>query len=70
MWRNGVKYILAFCAGSQSLSQLESNYRVFAMQLLPKLITELALLCSDPCALSYWHRNNKYVFFLSVPDVQ
>lgn len=40
MWCNGVKYILAFCAGSQSLSQLESNYRVFAMQLLLKLITE------------------------------
>lgn len=35
-----VKYILAFCAGSQSLSQLESNYEVFAVQLLSKLITE------------------------------
>lgn len=35
-----VKYILAFCAGSQSLSQLESNYRVFTLQLLSKVITE------------------------------
>lgn len=49
---NGVKCILAFLTGSQSLSQLDGNCQVFARQLPSKLIREswLTSPLSNHCA--------------------